>query len=475
MSEQQTIINNRSMLPVGTLLQGRKYRIDRYLSSGGFGNTYVATNLLFEEVVALKEFYIRGVTERNGDSVSISVSNEENVLQFAEQKAKFIKEARRLRKLKDNHIVTVHDLFEENGTAYYAMDYIEGESISERLKRTGQPIEEKEAVDILNQILDALEVVHRHGIFHLDIKPANIMIDKQGCALLIDFGASKQTKQEGGATTSTGLSYTPGYAPIEQMAQNLNQFGPWTDIYSLGATLYHMLTLHQLPSPADLLENEELLQMPQNISSHTQQLVRQMMTPVRIKRPQSITEVRHILNKQNVDEATIVISSSAYKTKETPQIKPPVMEEALSPNIQVLTDTTPDSVSYIEENDDSFFHSKYLKLIAIFVLALLFFWLIYGYNSNPNRSFDDNNHPTNNTNALPEFDANKDRFLPGLEENQHNNTQTTSPSSSNDKEHIIKRKTETKPATNNNRTKPVNNHSKQNGSSQRSPMDNISF
>ena len=135
------------------------------------------------------------------------------------------------------------------------MDFIEGESLSSRLKRTGKPLSETEALNILNQVLDALDTVHAEGIFHLDIKPANIMIDNHGQAMLIDFGASKQTKQEGGATTSTGLCYTPGYAPIEQMAQNLNQFGPWTDIYALGASLYYMLTLHSLPSPADLLED----------------------------------------------------------------------------------------------------------------------------------------------------------------------------------------------------------------------------
>ena len=288
------------MLPVGTLLQGGKYRIDRYLSSGGFGNTYVATNLFFDECVAIKEFFLKGISDRDGDSITVSVSIPSNRKQFDEQNEKFQKEAYRLRKLKNNHIVAVHDLFKENGTAYYVMDYLDGESVSARLKRTQQPIGEQEALHILRQVLDALEAVHEHGIFHLDIKPANIMVDKNGHATLIDFGASKQTKLEGGATTSTGLCYTPGYAPIEQMAQNLSQFGPWTDIYSLGASLYYMLTLHALPSPAELLEDDGVLQMDDSISESTQQLVRRMMTPVRTKRPQSVAEVRQLMDGQQV-------------------------------------------------------------------------------------------------------------------------------------------------------------------------------
>lgn len=129
--------DNSAMLPVGTLLQDGKYRIERYLSSGGFGNTYVATNTEFEEQVAIKEFFMRGISDRNGDSVSVSVSNKTNVEQFTSQKEKFRKEVRRLRKLRNPHIVAVHDLFEENDTAYYEMDLIKGESLSERMKRTG--------------------------------------------------------------------------------------------------------------------------------------------------------------------------------------------------------------------------------------------------------------------------------------------------------------------------------------------------
>lgn len=295
------------MLPVGTWLQGGRYRIERYLSSGGFGNTYMAINTTFNEPVAIKEFFLKGINGRSYDSMKVSISLPTNKAMFDELSNKFKKEALRLRNLKNDHIVAVHDLFEENGTVYYVMDYIDGESLSSRLKRTEQPLCEQEALQILTQVLDALKVVHEQGLYHLDIKPANIMVNQSGKAILIDFGASKQMNQDGGATTSTSLSYTPGYAPLEQIAQNLNQFGPWTDIYALGATLYYILTLNPLPSPAELLSNNDALPMDDNISPSTQQLVRYMMTPLSANRPHSVDDVLNLMKgigmkKNNVSD-----------------------------------------------------------------------------------------------------------------------------------------------------------------------------
>ena len=154
MTQQE--INNSSMLKVGTILHGT-YRIDSYLSSGGFGNTYVATNVEFDERVAIKEFFMKGVTQRDDNQTTVSVSNSENTNSFLGQKEKFKKEARRLRKMQNEHLVRVHDLFDENGTTYYVMDYVDGENLSEWLKRTGRPMTDSEVRLILPQILDALK------------------------------------------------------------------------------------------------------------------------------------------------------------------------------------------------------------------------------------------------------------------------------------------------------------------------------
>ena len=128
-------VNNKNMLQVGTVLHGT-YRIESYLSSGGFGNTYVVTNVQFDETRAIKEFYLKGICQREGNSTTVSVSNSENTVGFNQQCEKFKKEARRLRGLDNPHIVKVYDLFEENGTAYYVMDYVDGENLSTRLART---------------------------------------------------------------------------------------------------------------------------------------------------------------------------------------------------------------------------------------------------------------------------------------------------------------------------------------------------
>ena len=292
-------INTDNMLRVGTVLHGT-YRIDRYLSSGGFGNTYVATNIQFGEQYAIKEFFMRGISQRDNNNTTVSVSNTDNRETFSSQLEKFKKEARRLRKLNNEHIVRVHDLFEENGTAYYVMDYIDGENLSDRLKRTGKPLSEAEVMQLLPQILDALEAAHKEGILHLDLKPANIMVDKQGVVKLIDFGASKQQSAQGGATTSTAVSYTNGYAPREQMEQNLEKFGPWTDFYALGATLYTLLTNKKPPLPSDIdddgSEDKHLaLPMPATISKRLKNIIIQLMNTNRKKRPQSVVGFQSLI------------------------------------------------------------------------------------------------------------------------------------------------------------------------------------
>ncbi len=295
-------IQKEGMLKVGTLLANGKYRIDQYLASGGFGNTYVATDLSFDEKVAIKELFIKGVCGRTAESSEISVSLSENQRAFSAQQEKFRKEAKRIRKLNNPHIISVHDLFDENGTSYYVMDFVEGESLSARLKRTKKPMSEAELMLLIPQVLDALECVHAESIWHLDLKPANIMVDAKGNVQLIDFGASKQLKNSNGdsLSTSSAMAYTAGYASSEQMEQNIDKFGPWTDLYSLGATMYNLLTMQLPPSPSDIDEDSRAaLKLPKGISKKTERLIFWLMKPNRKMRPQSVTDVKQFLLEAN--------------------------------------------------------------------------------------------------------------------------------------------------------------------------------
>ena len=296
MLESQEINEERKVLPAGTLLQGGRYRIDGFLSSGGFGNTYVATNMEFGEQVAIKEFFIRGTSKRD-DGQNIVFEDDNDLELFKRQSKTFRKEAHRLRQIHNDHIVSVYNLFEENGTIYYEMDFIKGESLDERLKRTEKPFTEEEMLSILDQMLDALSAVHAQGLLHLDIKPSNIMIDHTGNAKLIDFGASKQVEGNRTLSTSSILLCTPGYAPLELVDQNRKCFGPWTDLYALGATLYRLLTLQKPPTATERLENQKRLVFPPTISPQMQQLIEWMMNSRRDERPQNVDEVREYLSK----------------------------------------------------------------------------------------------------------------------------------------------------------------------------------
>ena len=383
----QEPINNQSMLRVGTVLRGI-YRIDSYLSSGGFGNTYVATNIEFEERVAIKEFFMKGVTQRDDNQTTVSVSNTENHNSFLEQREKFKKEARRLRQLNNPHIVRVHDLFEENGTAYYVMDFVDGENLSDRLKRTGKPLTETEVNEILPQVLDALKTVHDAGIWHLDLKPANIMVDKSGNVKLIDFGASKQLNaQKGGATTSTAISYTNGYAPREQMEQNYDKFGPWTDLYALGATLYNLLTNKRPPLPTDIdddMSEDKHLALPMpNVNDSMKKLILWLMQTNRMKRPKAVEEVfeelRHWERKSNshkVDEEETILENKE-EGKETTMVLTPIDESKSYTQKRTESET-----QKIEFNHTTTKSVKLWSVIALIFISLILYVTVWMPNKN---------------------------------------------------------------------------------------------
>ena len=328
----ESVNSDKTMLRVGSTLQMGKYRIEKYLSSGGFGNTYMGINV-FDEQVAIKEFFMKDVNQRVGDSTAVSLSNVTQMPIFKEQMEKFKKEAKRLRNLHSPHIVTVSDLFDENGTTYYVMDYIDGQSLRDMVKQRGKLVEE-EVSNYLNQTLDALQEVHRQGIFHLDLKPANLMVDKTGRLRVIDFGASKQQKSDGGATSRSAICYSPGYAPIEQKDQEFDNFGPWTDLYALGATLYNVLTGNTPPSTTKISDyREKAFRFSENVSDRMRQLIIWMMQGRRSDRPQCVEDVRYFLkegkkpeleisSEDEEDDGGTILNDPSPRPKPEPDPKP---------------------------------------------------------------------------------------------------------------------------------------------------------
>ena len=291
----ETNHNEKQLLPIGTLLQHGKYRVEKHLASGGFGNTYIIVNTGFDRKFAMKEFFLQGINQRGKDSTTVTISNEVNGSTFLSQKNKFIKEAKRIIDLHNPYIVRVHDLFEENDTAYYVMDYVEGASLNHQMKSIQAPLAESEVRRLLPQMLDALSAAHQKGILHLDIKPNNIQMTAEGNIVLIDFGASKQIGIDGteNYSTSTAMCYTPGFAPSEQMDKRFEHLGAWTDIYALGATLYNLLTNETPPLISEISEEgAESFHFPVTVSQEMQQLIIWMMEVSRKKRPQTVEEVK---------------------------------------------------------------------------------------------------------------------------------------------------------------------------------------
>ena len=322
-------------LQSNTLLQGGKYRIERVLGQGGFGITYLGTQKVSIEgpigkieteiQLAIKEFFMKDVCNREEDSRTVSVPSVGSQQMAERFKQKFIKEAWNISKLKHPHIVKVVDVFEENGTAYYVMEYHGQGSLNSRIKKHGA-FSEKEATAYILQIADALSYVHGRQMNHLDVKPDNVLLNNKGEAVLIDFGLSKCYDADGEQTSSTPIGVSVGYAPLEQSrVGGVGTFSPATDIYSLGATFYKLVTGKTPPEASEVLD-EGLPEFPDNVNEAVQQAIYKAMEPQRKKRPQSIGEFVKLLgNVGNVTSRQTDVKEEFVIPVETVAIETPVI------------------------------------------------------------------------------------------------------------------------------------------------------
>ncbi len=285
---------HRNALELGYRLQW--YRFDRVLGQGGFGITYLARDINLERDVAIKEYLPTGFSIREKNQTVHPVTEQQGRDYYLGLE-RFLKEARILAKFDHPNIVHVLAVFEANNTGYMVMAYEQGESLSEVLAHRISLSEDKIAKFIL-PIVDGLKKVHSIGFIHRDIKPANILIRANHSGVLLDFGSARQTLGRKTHTLTAILS--PGYAPIEQYYSKGDEQGPWTDIYSLGATLFRCVVGS---APKDAVarsrapgnELKEYVQDKLNIyaTNYSTELLQAIANALQISpddRPQSLTE-----------------------------------------------------------------------------------------------------------------------------------------------------------------------------------------
>ena len=243
-------------LPHGSILAGQ-YVTGRVLGQGGFGVTYLAFDRTLTLKVAIKEFFPDTMAGRTAGSPQVTAFTGERGEQFRYGLERFLDEARTLAKFLGNpNIVGVRSYFEENGTAYFVMEYVEGVSLKAHLKNSGGKIPWQEAVRILLPVMDALSAVHREGIIHRDIAPDNIYLTGSRQVKLLDFGAARYSL--GDKSQSLDVVLKHGYAPKEQYTRRGRQ-GPFSDVYALAATFYASVTGYVPPDALDRLEEDDLV------------------------------------------------------------------------------------------------------------------------------------------------------------------------------------------------------------------------
>ena len=241
-------------IPPGTRIHD--YRIDRVLGEGGFGIVYLATDVVLERQVAVKEYLPSSMAARAGKSLTVLVKSPVHEETFSIGLRSFVNEAKLLARFDHPALLKVHQFWEENGTAYMAMPYYQGPTLKAALAKLGRLPTESEVRAWLMPLLDALEVLHNEHCYHRDIAPDNILLTEHG-PLLLDFGAARRVI--GDLTHALTAMLKPGFAPIEQYGEmpGITQ-GPWTDIFALASVLYAAISGGRTVASVERLLNDQL-------------------------------------------------------------------------------------------------------------------------------------------------------------------------------------------------------------------------
>jgi serine/threonine protein kinase len=321
---------NLSALPIGTIL-AEDYRIESILGQGGFGITYLGIETMFGRKVAIKEYYPREFAARDSGRTVRPSGTQDDLDHFQWGLEAFEKEAKLLARFADPHIVGVQRFFKANGTAYFVMDYCDGQPLDEIIRRDGN-LSLQQLQAIIFPLLNSLERIHREDFLHRDIKPANIFIRADGSPVLLDFGAARQ-ENVSHSRSVTSLA-TDGYAAIEQYDARGRQ-GPYTDIYGLASTLYRVVTdIKPMPASARILNDTLEPAQTQAAGKYPDYLLEAIDRGMSVRpegRPNTIEEWRTMFEKglgnaqvRSNKKTVIDKVEPAIKTKNIPDIAPSV-------------------------------------------------------------------------------------------------------------------------------------------------------
>ena len=372
-------------LPDGHLLQNGQYRLTPVVGQGGFGITYRGVwytevkgslgTVKTEVPICVKEYFFKDYCYREPGSQAVKVHSETGKVLFNKFKEKLIKEAKILSEVHHPYIVNVLEVFEENNTAYIAMEYISGFSLKYMLEKNGI-LPEATVLKYVRQIGEALQFVHDKSILHLDIKPSNILIDKNGNARLIDFGVSKRYDIEQEETSTTMLTLSKGFASIEQYDnEGIQVFSPRPDIYSLGATMYNLLT-GTIPTES-ILRAARPLRNPSEInaaiSPKTEAVIIKAMQIIPADRFETVGEMLASLDFSQAEKEVQVVPSPSLEivNEETTVVySSPVDSKLVGSDDEetVVNVANPPAVEPITEKNNS--RKKIIPIgIAIFVVV----------------------------------------------------------------------------------------------------------
>lgn len=339
----------QSELLSGTRLSGGKYVIEKKIGAGGFGITYLARHTILDRKYAIKEFFMSGYNVRNNATKHVSLQGLE-VKDFDRVRQTFINEARTLAHLNNEAIVKVIDIFDENGTSYMVMPFVEGATLKSMVEKDG-PMEYEMAVNYVVQICEALSYIHSKDILHRDVTPDNVIVTPEQKIVLIDFGSARKFIDNKTQRQTTIVK--PGYAPLEQHSARSRK-GAFTDIYSVGAVFYYLLTGER---PMDATERvlekmKEPIELNPSIPPQINAIIMKAMEMDGEMRYQSAKElIDDIFSDESVSLEKPV--EEIVERKETDnQHEEPVTEEMALETQQKTMPVAPDPHQDIEDSKD---------------------------------------------------------------------------------------------------------------------------